>query len=294
MRRNKVVPMVVMLLLGCAAAVAGEINWQPQDFAAAAAKAQAEGKLVYVFVEGDNCPPCDAFKQSHLPDPAFIDYINTLFVPIRAHESDPAGRGFLESLRLTHPAVPRFYVLSPAGHGVSMSIGMVMAPPMGGADMLKLAAGRDLGVNKEAAAALGARLRAHAASQRGLPNAEYPLRPLGLAALEAQAWALAGRLDEAEKAFGREWATQLVDQDVRQWYIDFWLAWRRNLQGALDAANEYRNTVAGDPMGDWLLARAYAANGNYSQAVSLGEGVLAQNDSDMVRKAVEEWRALNR
>lgn len=294
MHVNKIVTTALILLMSCVVATAGEINWQPHDFEAATRKAQNEGKLIYVFVEGDNCPPCDAFKKSHLLDPAFIDFINTLFVPIRAHESDPAGRQFLEELRLIHPAVPRFYVLSPAGHGVSMSIGMVMAPPMGGADMLKLAAGRELPVNKEAAAALAARLRAHAASQRGFPNAEYALRPIGLAALEAQTWALAGRLDEAEKAFGREWATQLADQEVREWYIDFWLAWRRNLLGALDAANEFRNANPNDPMGDWLLARAYAADGNYSQAVSLGEGVLAQNGAEVVRKAVEEWRALMR
>lgn len=276
-----------------ASALAGEVNWQPLDFAAASRKAGQEGKLVYVVVEGDNCPPCDAFKASHFSDPAYIDFVNTLYVPLKAHQSDPDGRAFLESLKLVHAAVPRFYVLTAEGRGVSMSIGMVMAPPMGAADVLKLAMGRELPVDRNAAAALGGRLRAHAASQRasGALYPDNPLRYLGVAVLEAQAWALAGRLDEAEKAFGAEWATQLADQEVREWYINFWLAWNRNAKGALEAAKQFRAVSPDLPAGAWLQARASAANGMFDEAVRLGEEFRNANPGvPRIGEIIAEWR----
>ncbi|MCC8179532.1 MAG: thioredoxin family protein, partial [Planctomycetes bacterium] len=132
-------------------AVAAEVQWQPLDLAAAMHKGAAEGKLIYIFVEGDNCPPCDAFKQTHLTDPAFIDFVNTVYVPLRAHMGQPDQLAFLQSLQLMHPAVPRFYVITADGRPISMSAGMVMAPPMEGAEVLHMAMGRDLPVDKQAA-----------------------------------------------------------------------------------------------------------------------------------------------
>lgn len=284
---------ILLFLLASGWTVAGEIHWQAQDIQSALAKAGAEGKLVYVFVEGDNCPPCDAFKASHLSDPAFVDFVNTLYVPIRAHESDANGKAFLQSLRLVHSAVPRFYILSPDGKGVSMSIGMVAAPPMGAADVLKLAAGKELPVDKTKAAGLAARLRAHAASQRNAStiNPTNPLRHIGLAVLEAQAWAMAGRLDEAENALGARWAEQLADQDIRLWYVNFWLAWNRNLPGALQAAHIYYSTSPHDPMGLVLVGRAEAANGNFAEAVKAGEALLQVDpNNQQIAQMVDAWR----
>ncbi len=285
---------VLASLLFASTLAAAEVQWQPLDIQAAITAAQADGKMVYIFVEGDNCPPCDAFKASHLQDPAYIDFVNTLYVPLRAHTGDANGMAFLESLNLTHAAVPRFYVLSADGKGVSMSIGMVSAPPMNPAEVLKLAMGRELPVNREKAAGLAGRLRSHAASVRaaGTLFPDNPLRYLGVAILEAQAWALAGRLDEAENAFGQAWAGQLVDQEIRDWYVNFWLGWNRNLPGALDAAQAYNNANAEDPNGWWLMGRALAANGRFAEAVAEGEKVL-QFDPQNQRIAVqiEEWRA---
>ncbi len=285
--------MVALLFLSSTAVMAGEIAWAPLDFAAASQKAKAEGKLIHIFVEGDHCPPCEAFKKTHLSDPAYIDYVSTLFVNIRAHENNPADEAFLQSMNLSHPAVPRFYILSPDGAGLSMSIGMVVAPPMQGVDVLAMVTGRELPVNKQAAAALAGRLRAHAASLKasGTVYPDNPLRPIAVAALEAQAWALAGRLDEAERAFGAEWANQLVDQEIRDWYINFWLAWQRNLPGALVAAQELYKANSNDPNSIWLLGVALAANGRYSEAVQYGEQILAGNADDPgLKEMVASWK----
>lgn len=275
------------------AASAAEVAWQPLDIQAAMRKAADEGKLIYVFVEGDNCPPCDAFKASHLTDPAFVDFVNTVYVPLRAHNGDAAGRAFLESLKLMHPAVPRFYVLGPDGRGVSMAIGMVSAPPMGALDAMKLSFGRELPVNRDAAAALAGRLRTHAAGQRasGAIHADNPLRYIGLAVLEAGAWALAGRLDEAERAWGAEWADQLVDQEIRGLYVNFWTRWGRNLPGALRAAQQFREASPTDPAGSFYLGTALAANGRYAEAVREGEAFLAANPGNaMMEQMVGRWR----
>ncbi|MDR1521090.1 MAG: thioredoxin family protein [Planctomycetota bacterium] len=280
-------------LLAANVALAAGVAWQPLDFDAAGRKAEAEGKLIYVFVEGDNCPPCQAFKESHLGDPAFIDFVNSLYVPLRAHEDDPAVKSFLEALRLTHGAVPRFYVLTSGGKGVSMSVGMTAAPPMGCVSVLAMALGRELPVNRAAASALAGRLRAHAANRRaaGGTEAANPLRFLGLAALEAQAWALAGRLDEAEKAFGAQWAGKLQNQEVREWYVMFWLGWRRNLPGALAAARIFRAASPEDPAGALLLGRALAANRLFPEAVREGETYLAAFPGDPAMMAeIENWR----
>lgn len=285
---------IVGLALCIGAAFSAEVQWQPLDIQRALAKAGAEGKLVYVFVEGDNCPPCDAFKASHLSDPAYIDFVNTVYVPIRVHTGDPAGAEFLESLRLTHAAVPRFYVLAPDGSGVSMSIGIVAAPPMNPAEVLKLAMGRELPVSRENAAGLASRIRAHAASQRaaGALYADNPLRHIGVAILEAEAWALAGRYDEAERAFGPEWPGQLVSQEIRDWYVNFWLAANRNLAGALAAAQAYVDANSDDPNGNWLMGRALAANGRYAEAVRQGEiAVRFDPENHRVAALVDEWRA---
>ncbi|MDR0362945.1 MAG: hypothetical protein LBJ46_09745 [Planctomycetota bacterium] len=281
-------------VLCAAGSIAAEIQWANLDFAAAGAQARAEGKLVHIFVEGDHCPPCDAFKRSHLADPAYIDYVSTLFVNIRVHESDPAGQAFLASMNLAHSAVPRFYVLSPEGSGVSMSIGMVAAPPMEGADVLSMASGKDLPIKREAAASLAMRLRAHAARERaaGAIHPDNPLRHIGLAALEAQAWALAGRPDEAENAFGGAWATQLVDQDVRNWYVNFWVGWRRNLDGALSAANEYRQLSPEDPNGWWLMGTTLATLERYGEAADFGERLAVANPQNArLAELVRQWRS---
>ena len=289
--RRILLPILLLTSLSCA--LAAEVQWQPQDIQSAMQKAGAEGKLIYIFVEGDNCPPCDAFKASHLSDPAFVDFVNSLYVPIRVHMSDAGGVAFLESLKLMHAAVPRFYTLTADGRGVSMAIGMVTAPPMGGAEVLSMAAGRELPVDKAKAAELAGRIRSHAASQRasGAVNADNPLRYLGLAILEAQAWALAGRLDEAENAFGAPWAEQLVDQEIRNWYINFWLGWKRNLPGVLSAAQAFRSANPDDPAGALLLGRALAANGRFADAVREGETYTAAAPNDQRAAAeVNGWR----
>ncbi|MCC8164902.1 MAG: thioredoxin family protein, partial [Planctomycetes bacterium] len=79
------------------AAGASEVQWQPIDYEAAKAKAAREGKLIYIYVEGDNCPPCDSFKLTHLNDPVFADFVNTLFVHIRCHVGRPDAAAFLQS-----------------------------------------------------------------------------------------------------------------------------------------------------------------------------------------------------
>ncbi|MDR1613082.1 MAG: tetratricopeptide repeat protein [Planctomycetota bacterium] len=273
---------------------AAEIQWAPLDFPAAAARARAEGKLVHIFVEGDFCPPCDAFKRTHLSDPAYVDFVSTLFVNLRAHEGDPAGQAFLASLNLVHPAVPRFYALSPEGSGISMSVGMVAAPPMQGADVLSMASGRELPVNREAAAALAMRLRAHAARElaAGTIRPDNPLRRLGVAILEAQAWALAGRLDQAERAFGESWAPNLADQEVRNWYVNFWVGWKRNLNGALAVALNYHEIAPEDPNGWWLLANALAASGRFAEAAAFGERLAAADPQNArLAEVVNGWRA---
>lgn len=275
------------------AAQAQEINWQPRDLNAAMQKAQQEGKLIYVFVEGSNCPPCESFKFNHLNDPVFIDFINTLFVPIRCHESRPEERAFLESLRLVHAAVPRFYVLSPDARGISMTIGNVGVPPTGAVEVLKMATGRTLPVNQGNAIQLAQRIRNYASTQRA-GGALYPdstNRNAGIPALEAWAWALGGRLDEAERAWGREWASQLNDQELRYMYVNFWTKWNRNAEGALQAAQDYRNTSPGDPASEYLVGMALAANGRYEEAMRIGESLLMANpDNTAIQREVDKWR----
>lgn len=272
---------------------AAEVQWHPADFKSAMARAQSEGKLIYVFVEGDNCPPCESFKYSHLTDPVFEDFVNTLFVPIRCHEGNPGDRAFLESLRLVHGAVPRFYVIAPDGRGISYSIGMVTAPPMGPAETLRNAAGRELPVDRYAAAQLAQRIRNYASNQRqaGALYVDGSNRHLGIAILEAWAWALAGRIDEAERTWGPQWANQLQDQEIRFMYVMFWTRWNRNPQGALVAAQAYQQTAPGDPSAGYLLGMALAANGRFEEALRLGEELLQTNPGNPhIEREVESWR----
>ena len=276
-------------------AAQGLVDWQPANFEAAKARAQQEGKLIYIFVEGSNCPPCDSFKFSHLNDPVFADFVNTLFVPIRCHEGVPEDRAFLDSLRLNHAAVPRFYVLSADGRGISYSIGMVSAPPMGPADTLRMATGRELPVDRNAAAQLAQRIRAYADGQRR-SGALYPdssMRHIGVAILEAWAWALAGRIDEAERAWGGQWANQLGDQEVRYMYVIFWSKWHRNAQGALAAAQDYQRAAPGDPAGEYLMGMALAANGRFEEALRIGDGLIQTNPGNTaIEQEVDSWRAM--
>ena len=271
-----------------------EVNWQKADFAAASALAKQEGKLIHIVVEGENCPPCEAYKATHLKDPAYIDFINSLFVNIKLHEANPADKEFLNQLNLKQPVVPRFYVLDANGAGVSMFMGLIEAPPMEPASVLMNAAGRELPVDKEKAKQVAERLRAHIQSFKaaGGISASNPFRLAGLSALEAQAWALAGKLDEAEKAFGAEWAGQLNPFDLGTWYASFWIGWKRNLPAALKVAEEQYKMTGNSPNSGMLLARAYALNQKWREAVKVGEEVLAARPNDQrLQKAVESWRA---
>jgi hypothetical protein len=228
MRFRIFAPLFLAVLVLSAAASAMEVAWQPHDFPAAMARAKAEGKLIYIFVEGDNCPPCDSFKFSHLNDPVFIDFVNTLFVPLRLHEGKPEDRQLLEALRLTHGAVPRFYVLTAEGRGVSMSIGTVPAAPLGAVEVLALVTGKPLPVRRDAAAALAGRIRAYAAAERarGGLYADGTGRDVAVAAVEAWAWALAGRLDEAAAAWGPQWLPRIADNyPLMQYHKTFWESW---------------------------------------------------------------------
>lgn len=295
MRFSKVLAVVVLSFMCGIAAYAAEIHWQPHNMQAAMAKAQQEQKLVYIFVEGSNCPPCDSFKFSHLNDPVFVDFVNTLFVPMKFHESNGEDRAILESLRLTHGAVPRFYVLSSEGRGVSMVIGTVSAAPLGAVEVLRMATGHQLPVNRQAAAELAMRIRNYAAQERqaGRLYADPSLRHVGVAAVEAWAWALAGRIDEAERAWGPEWAGQLMDQEIRYHYVNFWTKWGRNPQGSLKAADDYVNSAPGDPAGSYILGLALAANGRYNEAVRVGESLLASNpDNTAIANEVSKWRSM--
>jgi hypothetical protein len=291
MRLLTTVSLIIAFTAACSAA---EVNWHPQDFQAAAQRAQQEGKLIYIFVEGSNCPPCDSFKFSHLNDPVFTDFINSLFIPIRAHEGQPDGSAFLQSLRLVHGAVPRFYVLSPEGRGVSMSIGAVTVPPSGAIDMMKMATGRDLPVNRAAAEQVAQRIRAFAAGQRqaGALSPDGSDRDAAIAAVEAWAWALGGRLDEAERAWGGEWADRMQDQELRYAYVNFWAKWNRNPAGALRAAQLYQASVsAAAPSGPYLLGMALAANGRYEEAIHLGETLMNMYpDNTAIQNEIDRWR----
>ncbi|MCD8349246.1 MAG: DUF255 domain-containing protein [Planctomycetaceae bacterium] len=290
--RSSVLLFLLVLGLGSAARSA-EVNWQPADLQAAMTRAGAEGKLIYIFVEGSNCPPCESFKLHHLHDPIYADFINTLFVPIRCHEGNMDDRAFLESLRLVHAAVPRFYVLAPDARGVSMSIGTVNAAPTGAVDVLKMAVGKPLPVNQQAAQQLAMRIRNYAATQRaaGALYDDGSGRNAGIPALEAWAWALGGNLDEAERAWGGEWSTRLHDQELRYMYVSFWSKWGRNAAGALQAAQDYRQSSPGDQAGEYLMGMALAANGRYEEAMRIGESLMMANpDNTAIQREVESWR----
>lgn len=223
---RRILPLLICLALAAPAA-AQEVQWCPLDIPAAMAKAKREGKLLYIFVEGDNCPPCDSFKFSHLSDPVFIDFVNTLFVPLKMHDANPEHRVILNALRLTHGAVPRFYALTAEGRGVSMSIGAVPTAPMGAVEVLGMAVGHPLPVNQAAAAQLAGRIRMYAANERAAGRL-YPdgsNRDVAIAAVEAWAWALAGRLDEAANAWGPQWASRLTTPDLVQAHTVFWEKW---------------------------------------------------------------------
>lgn len=286
---------LALTLVLTTAASALDVQWQPHDIQAAMAKARQEGKLLYIFVEGNNCPPCDSFKFSHLGDPVYADFINTLFVPLKMHDGNPEDRALLGSLRLTHGAVPRFYTLTPEGRGVSMSIGTVSAAPMGAVEVLRMATGHQLPINQAAAAQLAARIRAYAHNERaaGRLYSDGTMRNFGVAAVEAWAWALAGRLDEAERAWGPEWLNQLNDQDLRQAYVTFWAKWGRNTQAALKAATDFRNTSPADPAANYLVAIALAANGRYSEAITIAEPLLASNPTNTtLANDLSHWKSL--
>ena len=136
--------------------------------------------------------------------------------------------------------------------------------------------------------ALAGRLRAHAAARPG----EAPTRRLGLAILEAQSWALAGRLEEAEKAFGSAWAGQFPDSETRRWYVDFWLAWRRNLRSALSEAEIWRMEEPENYAAALTLGRALAANDRFREAVQAGDVyfALAPDDPSRAAKEIDSWR----
>ncbi len=296
MRLKKTSFWICALALAVGAQVAAsEVKWQPINFEAAKAKAAKEGKLIYIYVEGDNCPPCDSFKFSHLSDPVYIDFVNTLFVPIRCHVNNPEAAAFLQSLHLSHAAIPRFYTLTAEGRGVSYSIGMVSAPPIGAVEVLKMAAGVPLPVNPNNALQLAQRIRTYAAQQKssGQLYADSSNRLVGVAALEAWAWALAGRLDEAEAAWGKKWAGQLNDQDLRYSYVNFWGKWGRNPDGILQAARDYQNSSPGDPAGNYLMGMALATNGRYEEALRIGEALVGSNPSNTaIQREVERWRTM--
>lgn len=297
-----VVVAAAFLLSPAASIAAAEVQWQPLDFGAAGAKAAAESKLIYVFIEGDNCPPCDEFKKTHVPDPAFIDFVNTFYVPIKVHEGNPEGDAFISMLHMrTESVVPRFYVFSPDGRGLSTYVGLVvvspegkdMAPPMGAAYVLKNVMGKDLPIDKAAAAATAGRLTQSARSLLATKGtqANQPARYLGVAVLATTAWALAGRLDEAERVLGAPWAEHLLYQEIREWYIEFWLAWGRNLPGALTAAKAYHAVDAADQNGIYMLAKALAANGDFAGAAREGEKLVVQNpDNQFLLDLVGGWR----
>ncbi len=228
--RVRTLLLLSVILILCTFARAMEVQWQPHDIRAAMAKAQREGKLLYIFVEGDNCPPCDSFKFSHLNDPVFVDFVNTLFVPLRLHDGNPDDQGLLSMLRLTHGAVPRFYTLTAEGRGVSMSIGLAPAAPMGAVEVLRMATGSPLPVNRAAATALAGRIRAYAnrekAAGRLYPDGTH--RDFAIAAVEAWAWALAGRLDEARNAWGPQWTPMLAQEPgLLEEHTEFWTKWAR-------------------------------------------------------------------
>lgn len=234
MNRMRPYALAAAFALFCAVAVpaasarSAEVQWHSHDIPAAMAKARREQKLLYIFVEGDNCPPCDSFKFTHLTDPVFVDFINTLFVPLRMHDANPQDRQILEALRLTHGAVPRFYALTAEGRGVSMSIGMVPAAPLGAIEVLAMATGSPLPIDRNAAAALASRIRAYANTERAAGRL-YPdgtNRHIAIAAIEAWAWALAGRLDEAAKAWGSQWLPELQNNPpLLQYHQTFWQKW---------------------------------------------------------------------
>lgn len=296
MRFTKTVSLCFVAVLALVSIVrAADVRWQAADFPSASARASQEGKLIYIFVEGSNCPPCESFKFSHLNDQVFTDFINSLFVPIRVHEGQAEGKQFLQSLRLNHGAVPRFYVLTPEGRGVSMSIGMVSAPPIGAVDVLKMATGNPLPVNQSAAAQLAQRIRGFVSSQRA-SGALYPdgtNRDIAYAAIEAWSWALAGRIDEAERAWGPEWVNRLNDQDLRYKYVNFWTRWNKNANGALQAAQEYQRNSPADPAGSYLMGMALAANGRYEEAMRIGENLINVDPSNTaVQREVDKWRSM--
>ncbi|MCC8109255.1 MAG: thioredoxin family protein [Planctomycetes bacterium] len=286
--------LVCVFSLACSAG-ASEVNWQPLDYEAAKAKAAREGKLIYIYVEGDNCPPCDSFKLTHLNDPVFADFVNTLYVPIRCHVGRPDAAAFLQSLHLNHAAIPRFYTLTPDGRGVSFSIGMVAAPPIGAVEVLAMAAGVPLPVNQGNALALAGRIRAYAARERSAGRL-YPdgsNRHIGLAALEAWAWALGGRIDEAERAWGPEWANQLGDQELRYSYVTFWAKWNRNPTGTLVAAQEYRNLAPGDAAGQYLMGMALANNRRFQEAFQIGDQLMQSDPGNTaIQREIARWRSL--
>lgn len=282
-----------LFLLTACPVLTADVEWYSHDIEAAKYKAREEGKLIYIFVEGSNCPPCDSFKFNHLSDPVYVDFVNSLFVPIRCHVDNPSDLSFLESLGMMNGAVPRFYALSEWGDPVGMSIGTVRVSPMGPIETLRRAAGKELPVNQDTATALAKRIREYAARERKA-GALYPdgsMRDVGIAAMEAWAWALAGNLDEAEKAWGADWVKQLEIQDLRYSYSVFWSKWKRNPEGTLAAARDFHRASPTDPAGTYLLAIAMVAGENYEEAVKYGEELLKFDPNNyMLQQEVEKWR----
>ncbi|MDR3210579.1 MAG: DUF255 domain-containing protein [Planctomycetota bacterium] len=284
---------LLAILIFASPLFAAEIAWQPLDLEAAVNKAAMEKKVVHLFVEKDDCPPCDIYKQTHLTDPAYVDFVNTLFVNIRAHEDKENDRNFLDKYGFTHAAAPRFYLLGQKGQGLSMSPGITVAPPLECVAVMRMAEGQNIGIDPRRAAELAERLQRHAkslkASGKSFPN--NPLRPIAIAFLEAAAWAQAGRLDQAEGALGADWAGNLAEVELLDLYANFWLAWQRNFPGVLQAAFARSELRPEDPDSLWLLARAFAVNQRFSEAVRLGEALVREFPSDPeIETSLAEWR----
>ncbi|MBD3824916.1 MAG: thioredoxin family protein [Epsilonproteobacteria bacterium] len=100
-----------VLLLG------SEIAWQ-KDYASALSHAKNEGKLLFVFMSGEDCKFCKKYEATTFKDPKIIERINKEYVSVHLDKVKDSYPKALET-----NAVPKLYFLDANGEIIDYSLG---------------------------------------------------------------------------------------------------------------------------------------------------------------------------